>query len=80
MIFKNRHSNRIYDNTHISVDGTELTKVPYTTFLGVLIDEFLTLEKPNSYVTNIVSKYNGILFCLKQYCSHVVPYSLCITH
>ena len=62
MFFKNRHSNRIYDNTHIFIDGTELTKVSHTKFLGVLIDESLTWEKHNSYVTNIVYKYSGIYF------------------
>ena len=66
MIFKNRHSNRVYDNTHIFIDGTELTKVSHTKFLGVFIDESFTWEKHNSYVTNIVSKYSGILFRLKQ--------------
>ena len=65
MLFKNCHSNRIYDNTHIFIDGTELTKVSHAKFLGVLIDESLAWEKHNSYVTNIVSKYSGILFSFK---------------
>ena len=76
MFFKNRHSNRIYDNTHIFIDGTELTKVSHTKFLGVLIDESLTWEKHNSYVTNIVSKYSGILFCLKQLLPRSTLFSL----
>ena len=66
MIFMNRQSNRIYDNIHIFIDGTELTKVSHTNFLGVFIDESFTWEKHNSYVTNIVSKYSGIQFHLKQ--------------
>ena len=76
MIFKNRHSNRIYDNTHIFIDGTELTKVSHTKFLGVFIDESFTWEKHNSYVTNIVSKYSGILFRLKQLLQCTTLFSL----
>ena len=53
---------RIYDNTHIFIDGTELAKVSHAKFLGVLIDESLTWEKHNSHVSNIVSKYSSILF------------------
>ena len=45
MIFKNGHSNRIYDKTHIFSNGTELTKVSHTKFLGVLIEESLTWVK-----------------------------------
>jgi len=69
IIFKNRHSNRTYNNVHIFIDGVELTKVSYSKFLGVHIDESLTWHEHNSYVTNIVSKYSGILFRLK----HILP-------
>lgn len=71
MIFKNRHSSRLYNNIHICIDGIELTKVSQTKFLGVIVDESLTWQNHNSYVTNIVSKYSGILFRLK----HILPCS-----
>ncbi len=65
IIFKNRHSNRLYDDIHILIDGNEIDKVSHTKFLGVYVDECLTWQKHNTYVTNIVSKYSGILFRLK---------------
>ena len=60
MIFKNRHSNRNYNDIqadiHIFIDNSELSKVSHTKFLGVIIDESLTWKSHNSHVTNIVSK------------------------
>ena len=69
MIFKNRHSNRNYNDIHIFIDNSELSKVSHTKFLGVIIDESLTWKSHNSHVSNIVSKHCGILFRLK----HVLP-------
>ena len=76
VIFKNRHSNRLYNNIHISIDGNELSKVSYTKFLGVYLDECLTWQKHNSYVINIVSKYSGILFRLKRILPTTTLFSL----
>ena len=45
-------------------------------FLVFFIDESLTCEKHNSYVTNIVSKYSGILFRLKQLLPRSTLFSL----
>ena len=69
IIFKNRHSNRNYNDIHIFIDNSDFSKVSHTKFLGVIIDESLTWKSHNSHVTNIVSKYSGILFRLK----HVLP-------
>ena len=66
IMFKNRHSNRQYNNIHIFIDGVELNKVSYTKFLGVIVDESLTWYNHNSYVSNVVSKYSGILYRLKR--------------
>ncbi len=76
IIFKNRHSNRVYNDSHIYIDGIELAKVSHTKFLGVIIDECLTWNDHTSYVTNIVSKYSGILFRLKKLISCKTLFSL----
>ena len=68
VIFKNRQSNRVYDDDiDISIDGVQIDKVSCTKFLGIIIDESLTWNDHNTYVTNIVSKYSGILFRLKKF-------------
>ncbi len=54
MIFKNRHSNRLYNSDiHIFIDDTELSKVSHAKFLGVILDELLTWQNHYSYVTNM---------------------------
>ena len=54
VIFKNRHSNRLYNDIHIFIDGIEIKNVPCTKFLGVYVDECLTWQSHNTYVTNII--------------------------
>ena len=56
----------MYNDIHIFVDGSDLTKVSHTQFLDVHIHESLTWQHHNTYVTNIISKYSGILFRLKS--------------
>ena len=69
IIFKNRHSNRVYDDVDIRIDGINISRVSHTKFLGVIFDESLTWSYHTSNVVNIVSKYCGILYRLK----HVLP-------
>ena len=69
MMFKNRHSNRKYPDLNICIDGTMISKVSHTKFLGIIFDDTLTWSKHTSHITNIVSKYSGILFRLK----HILP-------
>ena len=66
MIFKNRHSNRIYDDLNICIDGRKISKVSHTKFLGVLLDESLTWSNHTSNIVNILSKYCGILYRLRE--------------
>ncbi len=48
IIFKNRHSYRMYNNIHIFIDGVELDQVSYNNkFLGVIIDKSLTWNDHN---------------------------------
>ena len=58
MYFKNRHNTKLMvEEPNIFMDGTPIyTKVSYTKFLGVLIDDRLTWNKHNTNVSNIVSK------------------------
>ena len=66
MIFKNRHSNRTYPDLNLCIEGIKLSKVSHTKFLGIIINESLTWSNHTTHVVNIVSKYSGILFRLKQ--------------
>ena len=66
MIFKNRHSNRIYDDLNICIDGRKISRVSHTKFLGVLLDESLTWSNHTSNIVNILSKYCGILYRLRE--------------
>ena len=68
IMFKNRHSNRMYNNDdlNICIDGVKLSRVSHTKFLGVLLDESLTWSNHTSNVTNILSKYCGILYRLRD--------------
>ena len=65
MIFKNRHSNRNYPDMNICIDDVMINRVSHTKFLGVIFDETMTWSNHNCHITNIVSKYTGILFRLK---------------
>ena len=66
MIFKYRHSNRMYDDLNICIDGRKISKVSHTKFLGVLLDESLTWSNHTSNIVNILSKYCGILYRLRE--------------
>ncbi len=73
ILFKNKH------NTHVSypevslikIDGTFISNVTHTKFLGIILDDSLSWSQHNTHVTNIVSKYSGIMYRLK----HVLPIS-----
>ena len=54
--------------------------VSTTKFLGVHLDDSFTWRDHNSYVTNIVSKYTGILYRLKHVLSSKCFYLHCIQH
>jgi len=68
IIFKNKHSNRKYENINIIIDDNVIDRVSNTKFLGVFVDECLTWSVHNNYVVNIVHvlKYTGILYRLKH--------------
>ena len=76
MIFKNRHSNRVYNDLNICIDGIKISKVTFTKFLGVIIDDSLTWSNHTTHVLNIISKYSGILFRLKDILSGNTLFSL----
>ncbi len=66
MVFKNRYSNRNYNDLDIYIDGVKLSRVSCTKFLGVIDDDSLTWTNHTSNVVNILSKYCGILYRLKD--------------
>jgi hypothetical protein len=76
MIFKNRYSNRNYEDLNIFIDKNRITRVPYVKFLGVTVDECLTWNNHTVHIANLVSKYSGILFRLKPYLSINILFSL----
>ena len=65
MIFKNGHSNRIYELIFLVMELNS-PKSNTLNFLVFLLMSHWHGRKNNSYVTNIVFKYGGNLFCLKQ--------------
>ena len=66
IIFKNRFSNRSYDDLQLVIDNNHISRVNSTKFLGVILDECLTWNHHTIHVANLVSKYSGILFRLKH--------------
>ena len=78
MLFKNRHNTRFLypSNISIGIDNTPIIRVSHTKFLGVYMDNSLTWNHHNTHITNIVSKYTGILFRLKHILSGSTLYSL----
>ena len=76
MIFKNKYSNRTYHDPVINIDNTTISKVACIKFLGVNLDESLTWKQHTTYIKNIVSKYSGILFRLKNMLPYSTLYSL----
>ena len=66
IVFKNRHSNRVYNDLNICIDNVRITRVTHTKFLGVIVDESLTWSKHTSNVVNTLSKYCGIFYRLKS--------------
>ena len=70
MHFKNRYDSRKHIYNDILINNRPIMKVSNTKFLGIIIDESLTWKDHNTYITNMVSKYTGILFRLK----HTLPY------
>ena len=66
MLFKNKHDNRHVPAFNITIDNTDIVRVPHTKFLGIILDECLTWKQHTTYIANIaVSKYTGILYRLK---------------
>ncbi len=78
MFFKNRHNTRLtyLNNLFINIDNTPISRVPFTKFLGIFLDDSLTWNNHNTQVTNIVSKYTGILFRLKHTLSQSTLFTL----
>ena len=76
IMFKNRHSNRVYNDMNICIDGLKISRVSCTKFLGVLLDECLTWSKHTTNVTNTLSKYCGILYRLKDILPQKTLFSL----
>ena len=76
MIFKNKHSNRTYDDLDICIDNNLITRVTHTKFLGVILDDNLTWNNHSVHIGNLVSKYSGILFRLKAFLNTDILFSL----
>lgn len=76
MHFRNRYDTRTHAYNNINIDDVPIKEVLKTTFLGVILDQSLTWKHHNTYVTNIVSKYTGILFRLKHTLSRQILFSL----
>ena len=70
MIFKNKHSNISDPNVKIKIDNNTVDKVEETKFLGILIDSHLSWKSHTSYISKIVSKYNGIFRKIRPYLNH----------
>lgn len=76
MFFRNRYDNRTYQNFQVCIDNLPISKVSTTKFLGLTLDDSLTWIHHSAYVTNIVSKYSGILFRLKHFLTSNTLFSL----
>ena len=76
MHFKNRYDSRKHIYNDILINNTPITKVSSTKFLGIIVDDSLTWKDHNTYITNMVSKYTGILFRLKYTLPYHVLFSL----
>jgi retron-type reverse transcriptase len=76
MFFKNRFSNRTYDDIHITINDNNISRVSSTKFLGIILDECLTWNNHSIQIANLVSKYSGILYRLKQFLNCDVLFSL----
>ena len=61
MIFKSKHSNKQDPHFKIVIDDKHIEKVEVTKFVGILIDNNLSWKAHTNHITNIVSKYNGII-------------------
>jgi hypothetical protein len=66
IILKNRYSNRVYNDLNILIDGVQISRVSHTKFLGVVLDESLTWSNHTINVVNILSKYCGILYRVRE--------------
>ena len=66
MLFKNRHSNRNYPDINICINNSTIDRVSCTKFLGVFVDDSLSWSNHTNHVVNIVSKYTGIMYRLKN--------------
>ena len=68
------HKSKKYDSSliNLSMNGTVLSQVKHTKFLGVLIDENLSWSEHINLVTNKISKSVGIICKLK----HILPASV----
>ena len=76
MHFKNRYDTRIHNYNGITLNNIPIVKVSSTKFLGVTLDESLNWQRHNTHITNMVSKYSGILFRLKHTLSPRILFSL----
>ena len=56
-------------NTSVILDGTELSRVKTTKFLGLTIDENLTWKYHIDNITKTISCNIGVMNKIKQFCS-----------
>ena len=65
VVFKNE-CNRVPDaGVHISIDDVTSTRRPFTRYLGLYIDERLSLDVHINYVIREISKYVPILYNIR---------------
>ena len=76
IIFRNKYSNRNYEDIHITIDNSVITRVTHTKFLGILLDDNLSWNTHTAHIANLVSKYSGILFRLKAFLHTDILFSL----
>ncbi len=69
MIFKNKYSRCPELNINVKIDDKSIEQVNTTKFLGILIENKFNWHDHTTHVSNIISKYNGII----RKISHFLP-------
>lgn len=70
---------KCFDEVNITLDGTQLTRVNQTKFLGVIIDENLTWKDHIDAISKTISRNVGVLNKLKHFIPNRILYSLYCT-
>ena len=77
MLFHKARKKFVMDDCNIYVNNSVISRVESCKFLGVIIDQYLSLKQHIQYIAAKISKNIGIIYRLRRYINIKTVITLC---